>query len=53
MDFVERWFGFSPDGGSGTLEATLMVIALVVLAAPFLIHQIRSGTLRLEKRFKR
>jgi hypothetical protein len=38
MDFIERWFGMSPDGGSGGLEVALIValiiVALVVLAAP-------------------
>ena len=28
MDFIERWFGISPDGGSGLLEA-LYVFAVV------------------------
>ena len=28
MDFIERIFGFSPDGGSGAFE-------LLLLAAPF------------------
>lgn len=28
MDFIERIFGFAPDGGSGTLEALLFVIPL-------------------------
>ena len=31
MDFIERIFGISPDGGDGTLEALwIAVIALVV-----------------------
>jgi hypothetical protein len=34
MDFVERWFGVSPDAGSGGLEIALIIMALVVLAAP-------------------
>ena len=28
MDFIERWFGISPDGGDGTLEL-VFVLALV------------------------
>ena len=34
MDFIERWFGVAPDSGSGSLEVTLILMALVVLAAP-------------------
>ena len=41
MDFIERWFGVSPDGGSGRLEITVIIVALVVLAAPFLIFKFR------------
>jgi MYXO-CTERM domain-containing protein len=25
MDFIERWFGISPDGGSGTTEALYLI----------------------------
>ncbi|MEO7271401.1 MAG: hypothetical protein ABIX28_07295 [Vicinamibacterales bacterium] len=33
MDFIERWFGINPDGGSGSLEAIyLIVIALAAVA---------------------
>jgi hypothetical protein len=34
MDFIERWFGVSPDGGDGSLEALWIagiVVALVVV----------------------
>jgi hypothetical protein len=31
MDWIERWFGFAPDNGDGSVEA-LVFIALVVLA---------------------
>ena len=30
MDFIERIFGVAPDAGSGTLEAALVVAAVVV-----------------------
>jgi hypothetical protein len=36
MDFIERWLGVSPDGGNGSLETTVIVVAFVVLAAPLL-----------------
>lgn len=29
MDFIERLFGFSPDGGSGAFEFLLFLIPLV------------------------
>jgi len=32
MDFIERWFGISPDGGDGSLEALYLVVLLVVVA---------------------
>ena len=31
MDFIERIWGVSPDGGSGMLEALIIVGALVLL----------------------
>jgi hypothetical protein len=45
MDFIERWFGVSPDGGNGSFETTLMIVALVVLTAPFLNMKFRLGRL--------
>jgi hypothetical protein len=50
MDFIERWFGVSPDGGSGRLEITLIIVALVVLAAPFLI--IKFGLRRSDPKYE-
>jgi hypothetical protein len=32
MDFIERWFGISPDGGDGSLEALYIVAFIAVLA---------------------
>jgi hypothetical protein len=32
MDFVERLFGLSPDGGSGMFEALIFCVVLGVLA---------------------
>jgi hypothetical protein len=32
MDFIERWFGMSPDGGNGSTELMyLTVLALIVV----------------------
>jgi hypothetical protein len=39
MDFIERIFGISPDGGSGVFEALLF---LIPLAGAYLIHRVRS-----------
>ena len=36
MDFIERWFGISPDGGSGSLEVLYFIaLALVIVAVVF------------------
>ena len=36
MDFIEQWFGISPDGGDGSLEALwLGAVVVVVLAIAF------------------
>jgi hypothetical protein len=32
MDFIERLFGFSPDGGDGSFEILLFTIPLAALA---------------------
>ena len=33
MDFIEQWFGVSPDGGDGSLEVLYIVALVVVVAA--------------------
>jgi len=32
MDFIERIFGISPDGGSGSFEFLLLTIPIIVIA---------------------
>jgi hypothetical protein len=32
MDFIERMFGFSPDGGDGTFELALITAAFLIAA---------------------
>lgn len=32
MDFIERIFGFAPDGGDGSFEFLLFAIPMVVVA---------------------
>ena len=38
MDWLEQWFGLNPDGGSGSIEASILAIvaALGVVAATML-----------------
>jgi hypothetical protein len=31
MDFIEKWFGLSPDGGDGSLEV-LWLVAIIAVA---------------------
>jgi len=31
MDFIERWFHVSPDGGNGALEAAYIAVAVGVV----------------------
>ena len=40
MDFIERLFGISPDGGSGTLE--FVVFAVPVIIVSYLLIRRRS-----------
>jgi hypothetical protein len=46
MDWIERWFGISPDGGDGSTEllylgAILAIVALVA-ARPYLVRFARK-----------
>jgi len=38
MDFIERWFHVSPDGGNGTLE-WLYLAAAIVAAVVFIFRR--------------
>jgi len=31
MDFVERWLSVSPDGGSGSFEASVVLAVVIVI----------------------
>jgi hypothetical protein len=35
MDWIERWFGISPDGGDGSTEMLYLVAAVAVIALIF------------------
>jgi hypothetical protein len=56
MDFIERWFGLSPDGGSGETEIVIVVtIVLAVVAAGLALRRylLPLFTAYIEKRGKR
>ncbi len=38
MDFIERFFGISPDGGDGTAEVMIVVILVAVVAAAIAVY---------------
>jgi hypothetical protein len=48
MDFIERIFGFSPDGGSGSFELVLFLIPLVGIAAVYLLRRWQRERIRRE-----
>jgi hypothetical protein len=43
MDFIERIWGVSPDGGSGALEMVLVLLPLVVAAVLIYRNRLRSA----------
>ncbi len=49
MDFIERWFGLSPDGGNGATEASIL-LALCVLVVALVWRQQRRRMSRLKNR---
>jgi hypothetical protein len=42
MDFIEQWFGLSPDGGDGSLEVLWIVVIVVAVMAIVLRRQIAA-----------
>jgi hypothetical protein len=48
VDFIEKLFHISPDGGNGTLEVLIYLIVFTVLALPAsaLVRAIRRGRSR-------
>jgi hypothetical protein len=42
MDFIERIFGFSPDGGSGALE--FLLFAIPIAGILYLVYRRRERT---------
>ena len=49
MDWIEQLFGFAPDNGDGTLELTLTLAVIVVLAAAVMwkVPRARAAALRM------
>ena len=47
MDFIERWFGISPDGGSGLTE-----VSYIFLLALFIVLLFRRKIFRLVFRLR-
>ncbi len=41
MDFIERWFGVSPDGGNGSAESILLAFAITIAIALVARHRLR------------
>jgi hypothetical protein len=41
MDFIERWFGFSPDGGNGSTELTYIFAAGTIIILIFSFMQLK------------
>ena len=35
MDFIEKWFGLSPDGGDGSTEVVWLVAVVAIAVAIF------------------
>ena len=46
MDFIERWFGVSPDNGSGTAELLVLSVALAVVIGAGAVLLSRLGLVR-------
>jgi hypothetical protein len=39
MDFIERFFGVSPDNGSGSLELIILLIPAAAIACYFVLRK--------------
>jgi hypothetical protein len=49
MDFIERWFGISPDGGDGSFELLWLAAIVVAMLAVFFRRRITWLTARTSK----
>ena len=50
MDFIEQWFGFSPDGGDGSLEVLWVVAIVAAVSAVFFRRRIVNWVSRAQRR---
>jgi hypothetical protein len=39
MDFIEKIFGISPDGGSGSLEMAILLAPMLLIAALVIVRR--------------
>jgi hypothetical protein len=49
MDFIEKIFGFSPDGGSGAFEVLLFLIPVVGI---YILYRVRSASRKAKQRVR-
>jgi len=49
MDFIEKIFAFSPDGGSGAFEILLFLIPIVGI---FILYRVRSSSRKAKQRIR-
>ncbi len=42
MDFIERWFGISPDNGSGATELLWLLLVIIVLTVYFRLRKAKA-----------
>jgi LPXTG-motif cell wall-anchored protein len=43
MDFVEKLFGISPDGGDGSTELMYIIVLLIAIAGWITLRRFRRG----------
>ena len=43
MDFVEKLFGISPDGGDGSTELMYIIVLLIAIAGWIALRRFRRG----------
>lgn len=48
MNFIEQFFGFSPDAGSGLTEMAFLLVPIVIMAAVALRQRTRLRAKRME-----
>ena len=53
MDFIEKFFGVSPDGGDGSTELMYIAITVVVVAVVFWRLKIKGSIANFELRRRR